>query len=83
MVCCRENGSVVFLGMLCSSAIALLRAGAHRAQVFCYKGSAAHEEMRGACFDYLRLGGWYSAGGGPLLGLNWHRRSPLTMERHT
>ena len=40
-------------------------------QVFCYKGSDAHEEMRQACFDYLRLGGWYSAGPVSLLsGLN-------------
>ena len=31
----------------------------------------AHEEMRQACFDYLRLGGWYSAGPVSLLsGLN-------------
>ena len=32
------------------------------AQVFCYTGEQAHEEMRSACFDYLRLGGMYSAG---------------------
>lgn len=49
------------------------------AQVFCYKGSAAHEEMRQACFDYLRLGGWYSAGPVSLLsGLN-PRPSVLVM----
>ena len=49
------------------------------AQVFCYKGSAAHEEMRSACFDYLRLGGWYSAGPVSLLsGLN-PRPSVLVM----
>lgn len=49
------------------------------AQVFCYKGSAAHEEMRRACFDYLRLGGWYSAGPVSLLsGLN-PRPSVLVM----
>ncbi|CAK0785279.1 hypothetical protein CVIRNUC_008485 [Coccomyxa viridis] len=48
-------------------------------QVFCYKGSAAHEEMRRACFDYLRLGGWYSAGPVSLLsGLN-PRPSVLVM----
>jgi squalene monooxygenase len=47
--------------------------------VFCYKGSAAHEEMRQACFDYLRLGGWYSAGPVSLLsGLN-PRPSVLVM----
>ncbi len=50
-----------------------------RSQVFCYKGSAAHEEMRQACFDYLRLGGWYSAGPVSLLsGLN-PRPSVLVM----
>jgi squalene monooxygenase len=49
------------------------------AQVFCYDGSAAHEEMRSACFDYLRLGGWYSAGPVSLLsGLN-PRPSVLVM----
>ena len=49
------------------------------AQVFCYRGSAAHEEMRQACFDYLRLGGWYSAGPVSLLsGLN-PRPSVLVM----
>lgn len=48
-------------------------------QVFCYNGSAAHEEMRQACFDYLRLGGWYSAGPVSLLsGLN-PRPSVLVM----
>ncbi len=48
-------------------------------QVFCYKGTAAHEEMRSACFDYLRLGGWYSAGPVSLLsGLN-PRPSVLVM----
>ncbi|BDA46860.1 Squalene epoxidase 1 [Coccomyxa sp. Obi] len=48
-------------------------------QVFCYRGSAAHEEMRQACFDYLRLGGWYSAGPVSLLsGLN-PRPSVLVM----
>ena len=31
-------------------------------QVFCYTGDKAHEEMRQACFDYLRLGGMYSSG---------------------
>lgn len=47
--------------------------------MFCYKGSAAHEEMRQACFDYLRLGGWYSAGPVSLLsGLN-PRPSVLVM----
>ncbi len=48
-------------------------------QVFCYRGTAAHEEMRQACFDYLRLGGWYSAGPVSLLsGLN-PRPSVLVM----
>lgn len=47
-----------------STGVTLLRDKGLLAQVFCYKGSAAHEEMRGACFDYLRLGGWYSAGDG-------------------
>lgn len=40
-------------------------------QVFCVTGDAAHEEMRSACFEYLRLGGMYSAGPISLLsGLN-------------
>ena len=39
--------------------------------VFCQGESAAHEEMRQACFDYLKLGGMYSAGPVSLLsGLN-------------
>mmetsp|Transcript_2009 Transcript_2009/g.5981 ORF Transcript_2009/g.5981 Transcript_2009/m.5981 type:complete len:524 (-) Transcript_2009:1883-3454(-) len=48
-------------------------------QVFCYTGDRAHEEMRGACFDYLRLGGIYSSGPISLLsGLN-PRPSVLVM----
>lgn len=40
-------------------------------KVFCATGSSAHEEMRQACFDYLQLGGVYSAGPVSLLsGLN-------------
>lgn len=40
-------------------------------KVFCASGSEAHEEMRQACFDYLRLGGIYSSGPVSLLsGLN-------------
>lgn len=40
-------------------------------KVFCSTGSMAHEEMRQACFDYLKLGGMYSAGPVSLLsGLN-------------
>lgn len=31
-------------------------------QVFCYSGVPAHEEMRQACFEYLKLGGIYSSG---------------------
>ncbi|DBB08092.1 hypothetical protein WJX82_004601 [Trebouxia sp. C0006] len=31
-------------------------------KVFCYDGVAAHEEMRQACFEYLKLGGIYSSG---------------------
>lgn len=39
--------------------------------VFCSTGSAAHEEMQQACFDYLALGGMYAAGPVSLLsGLN-------------
>jgi hypothetical protein len=41
------------------------RNGTRRAcelQVFCYDGVAAHEEMRQACFEYLKLGGIYSSG---------------------
>lgn len=39
--------------------------------MFCYKSDAAHTEMQGACFEYLRKGGWYSAGPMSLLsGLN-------------
>ena len=34
----------------------------HVSQVFCYTGDKAHEVMRQACFDYLRLGGMYSSG---------------------
>lgn len=48
-------------------------------QVFCYTGDKAHEEMRQACFDYLRLGGMYSAGPISLLsGMN-PRPSVLVM----
>mmetsp|Transcript_26726 Transcript_26726/g.79385 ORF Transcript_26726/g.79385 Transcript_26726/m.79385 type:complete len:506 (-) Transcript_26726:263-1780(-) len=40
-------------------------------KVFCFTGDKAHEEMRQACFDYLSLGGMYSAGPVSLLsGLN-------------
>jgi squalene monooxygenase len=40
-------------------------------RVFCSTGSTAQEEMRQACFDYLKLGGMYSAGPVSLLsGLN-------------
>mmetsp|Transcript_26909 Transcript_26909/g.58754 ORF Transcript_26909/g.58754 Transcript_26909/m.58754 type:complete len:505 (-) Transcript_26909:910-2424(-) len=40
-------------------------------KVFCFTGDKAHEEMRQACFDYLSLGGIYSAGPVSLLsGLN-------------
>lgn len=40
-------------------------------KVFCASGDVAHEEMRQACFDYLQLGGVYSAGPISLLsGLN-------------
>lgn len=48
-------------------------------RVFCASKSEAHEEMRRACFDYLRLGGMYSAGPVSLLsGLN-PRPSVLVM----
>lgn len=48
-------------------------------KVFCATGKEAHEEMRQACFDYLRLGGMYSAGPVSLLsGLN-PRPSVLVM----
>lgn len=30
--------------------------------MFCNSGVPAHEEMRQACFEYLKLGGMYSAG---------------------
>ena len=50
-----------------------------RPQVFCYTGDKAHEEMRQACFDYLRLGGMYSSGPISLLsGMN-PRPSVLVM----
>lgn len=40
-------------------------------RVFCSTGSAAQDEMRQACFNYLKLGGMYSAGPISLLsGLN-------------
>ncbi|KXZ44567.1 hypothetical protein GPECTOR_65g185 [Gonium pectorale] len=40
-------------------------------KVFCFTGNPAQEEMRQACFDYLALGGIYSAGPISLLsGLN-------------
>ncbi|PRW45481.1 arginine--tRNA chloroplastic mitochondrial-like isoform X2 isoform B [Chlorella sorokiniana] len=48
-------------------------------KVFCASDSKAHEEMRQACFDYLALGGVYSAGPVSLLsGLN-PRPSVLVM----
>ena len=48
-------------------------------QVFCYTGDKAHEVMRQACFDYLRLGGMYSSGPISLLsGMN-PRPSVLVM----
>jgi squalene monooxygenase len=37
-------------------------------KVFCASKSRAHEEMRQACFNYLALGGMYSAGPISLLG---------------
>lgn len=47
--------------------------------VFCYTGTAAHETMQQACFDYLALGGMYSSGPVSLLsGLN-PRPSVLVM----
>ena len=49
-------------------------------QVFCYTGDAAHEEMQQACFDYLRLGGWYSAG--PISLLSGLRPSPSVLVMH-
>ena len=43
----------------------------HAAQVFCDTGESWSEEMRQACFDYLRLGGIYAQGPISLLsGLN-------------
>lgn len=40
-------------------------------KVFCSTGTSAQEEMRQACFDYLKLGGIYSSGPVSLLsGLN-------------
>ena len=43
----------------------------HRPQVFCDTGESWSEEMRQACFDYLRLGGIYAQGPISLLsGLN-------------
>ena len=51
----------------------------HVRQVFCFTGEQAHEEMRAACFDYLRLGGMFSAGPISLLsGIN-PRPSVLVM----
>ncbi|KAK9830165.1 hypothetical protein WJX72_010091 [[Myrmecia] bisecta] len=48
-------------------------------KVFCWSDNEAHESMRQACFDYLRLGGIYSAGPISLLsGLN-PRPSVLVM----
>ena len=49
-------------------------------QVFCYTGDTAHEEMQKACFDYLRLGGWYSEG--PISLLSGLRPSPSTLVMH-
>eukprot|EP00891_Asterochloris_glomerata_P002286 jgi/Astpho2/2286/fgenesh1_pm.00040_%23_43_t len=49
-------------------------------QVFCYRPDPAHEEMRQACFDYLRLGGMYSAG--PVSLLSGLRPSPSVLVMH-
>ena len=49
-------------------------------QVFCYTGKTAHEEMQRACFDYLRLGGWYSEG--PISLLSGLRPRPSVLVMH-
>lgn len=49
-------------------------------QVFCYTGDTAHDEMQKACFDYLRLGGWYSEG--PISLLSGLKPSPSFLIMH-
>lgn len=49
-------------------------------QVFCWKDSAAHEEMRKACFDYLRLGGMHADG--PMSLLSGLRPQPSILVMH-
>ena len=57
-----------------------LVSGPCRLQVFCYTGDTAHEEMQRACFDYLRLGGWYSEG--PISLLSGLRPRPSVLVMH-
>ncbi|KAK9863645.1 hypothetical protein WJX84_003359 [Apatococcus fuscideae] len=48
--------------------------------VFCWKDSASHEEMRKACFDYLRLGGMHAEG--PMSLLSGLRPQPSILVMH-
>lgn len=49
-------------------------------QVFCSTGDPAQEEMRSACFDYLKLGGIYSKG--PISLLSGLNPSPSVLVMH-
>ncbi len=51
-----------------------------QAQVFCWKDSSAHEEMRKACFDYLKLGGMHADG--PMSLLSGLRPQPSILVMH-
>ena len=49
-------------------------------KVFCASGDSSMEEMRRACFEYLRLGGSMSAG--PIALLGGLETNPLTLVSH-
>ena len=49
-------------------------------RVFCASGDSSMEEMRKACFEYLRLGGSMSAG--PIALLGGLETNPLTLVSH-
>ena len=49
-------------------------------KVFCASGDSSMEEMRKACFEYLRLGGSMSAG--PIALLGGLETNPLTLVSH-
>lgn len=49
-------------------------------EVFCYTGDDIHEEMREACFNYLKLGGIYSEG--PMSLLSALNPEPMVLVVH-